>query len=193
METEPEKQLVEPKQLINQKYLELLDEYFPTRESEDMYKYDMRMYRATGKFPSTELVNELVKQSEQVPEWKLKEFNARFHYIKKEDSEFYTLDKPNSCKQYISRHEKEKHIGYYRRNAIYNDDGTCLARLAYTLTTYHYYNAEYIFAGTVGEIIIQLPSQLTDSDMKFYYTVHDQDIMNIPNCHCATIHFYEII
>lgn len=195
--------------LPNRKYRKLVNKYFSNGEKD---LREMRMMNLDndyygGECPSRRIMKDLGKESEAISAKVLEEFNAKFTYIKRDDVEFYALDNPSSCTQYFNKQDKNSRVGRYRDACFYDSDGqhvygsegsfisdnegSHIADLAYVMMTYHDYYSPHIFVGTVGDIIVQLPIELTNSTKKFYYTMHEYSVSNIPDCHIATIHFYE--
>lgn len=188
-----EEQVPPPKHLVNDKYIALLDKYFPQREYEPYHNYNERMYKLTSKYPSDELIKDLTQQAEIVTNATVKEFNGRFTYIVEYSNKFYTVSNPSSSKDYFNRRNKEIFVGYNGDGAIYDSNDKFVAKLVYTMWTCHPYSFHKTFIGTIGEIIIQLPSEVRNSGRRFYYTIRDYTVHGILKCHCVNVYFYEIL
>lgn len=178
--------------LINEKYCEIVNRLFPGREEG---LRNLRMMKHVSDYkeencPSEEIINEITKLSATISTKEFDSFNTKFKYIKRDDAEFFLTVDPILHIQLFKSQDKGRHLGHYNENNIWLP-GRCVAIHVYTLTTYHSFHTNDFFGGSVGELIVQLPSKLRESDKKFYYTLHQYCIKDTPNCHSATIHFYE--
>lgn len=193
--------LVIPKYLDNEKYNGLLDKYLPGSAQIYPYSFNRTMYKITGKFPVDELVEDLTLQAEMITNDEVKEFNGRFIYITSYKNEIYTTDASTSSKDHINYQ-----VGRNIKNCIgrevtgannecsvniYDNNNKCVAKLAYKVRTLHNISEVKGFCGTIGEIIIQLPPHLKNSDKQYYYNVTSYNMNKVFNCHHAMIYFYE--
>lgn len=189
-----------PEHLTNVVFNQLLTKHFHLDESIkniSLSEIDTKIHQETGKFPSCEFNNELFQLAENISETELIDFNTRFDYLITEKDELYTVkNKPKQCTNYfgVRGNTKDKLFGKPEPDSSYIiNNGKIVAKLVYTMTTYHWFNADTIFAGTVGEIISQLPTLLKKSDKPFYYTSDSVGHTWTPDCHYAKINFYEKI
>lgn len=144
------------------------------------------------------------------------DFTTRFTFIKlcknsSKDVDFNTVTL-KSKNSYITRNNVYAKLGRYsdmktkcydkdgtvnhphRFKVLYNNDDKVIAKEIGYIQTYHYYNTNCMFAGTIGEIIVQLPLTLRHSDRLYYYTFDSDNIgfsSNGGEYHLIKVTFFE--
>ena len=69
-----------------------------------------------------------------------------------------------------SKDQESKFVGVLQDNQIVHNN-EIIAKYYGTIDTYHYFNEPSMFAGVLGELILQLPSCLKNSDRPYYFSI----------------------